>query len=225
MHCGAWGKRETVVNPKIVLAALLCLALLARFAAPEASGQEIPTQNENDRYDFYAAKFDAEQALVIGHQTVPEQVIARLESLRTELEETPYTDLTVNCRMLLHLAGERAEAAEELRRMQKLSDSLNSAERAMKREKNLKSAGIVTLGISVVCIGLFNLFWFLADDSYEQYNDATNLADAEKYQKTTEQYEALSYIFGAVGAGSMAVSIPLMVNRPPRREPVKLEKR
>ena len=212
------GECESAVIPKMLGAVVLCMILLWRLISPEAFGQEIFLKNGNEQYDDYSRKLDAAELLISEQQPVPMQSIGELESILRELEETGYTDLTVRCRMVLYVTKERSEAGEDTRRQQELSDLVVSVELAKKREQGLKRAGTITLGTALLSFGLFNLFWFLADSNYERYRDATTLGEAQRYQKITEQYEVLSYIFGAVGVVSLTVSIPLFVKRSSRQE-------
>jgi hypothetical protein len=120
--------------------------------------------------------------------------------------------------MLLYLSGEQTETADEGERIQELSDLLQAEEEAAKRDQRLRRAGTITLGTAVASLVLFNLFWILADKNHERYGEATTPDEARTYQSKTEQYETLSYIFGAVGLASLGVSIPLFAARSQKPE-------
>ena len=201
------------------IAAALFLMLLMHCASPTALGQEL--QGTVD-YEQFANELQALEGVIQSGDEIDVQNIDAAEQLLGELENTSYNDLVSRGRMVVYRAHQRSPQLTQ-KRLEYISAMLEAEVNAQKRDTRLKRASRITFGTAVASLVLFNVFWILADRSYEQYQNATTPEDAREFQQKSQSSETLSYIFAAAGVVSLGVSIPLFAARSPQKELKDLE--
>ena len=189
---------------------LIAICIFVFFQSAQfAFCQKIGQSDNFDAYDVYYENLKEMEKILQKDYMVQHADIRFLESTAAELNKTSYTDLIAKNRMLLLFAQERNEHIHSSKKMEEISEILRNDQIRDKKAKNLKKARKITFGTALVSIGLFNLFWYLADLTFEKYVNATTVERSAQLRNTTELLDAVSYICGGVGVISLGVTIHL----------------
>jgi hypothetical protein len=201
------------------IAAALFLMILMHCASPAAFGQEQQIATDHEQF---AEQLQALEGIILSGDEIDVQNIEAAEQLLVELENSSYNDLVLRGRVVVFMTHQRSSQLTQ-KRLEEISAMLEAEEHAQQRDVRLKRASRITFGTAAVSLVLFNVFWIMADRSYEQYQNATTPEDAREYQQKSQNSETLSYIFAAAGVISLGVSIPLFAARSPQKEIKDLE--
>jgi len=201
------------------LAGLLIFILFFLNNTPFAYSQESAGVSSEDQttYSAYSERLKEAESLLEESASVSPEDIMRLEEWLEKLENTPYRDLVAKTRMLLFFANKKKPDVSST-----LSESTNSdletpalaSIRAGKPGRGREIAQWITFGLGVSCLGLFNLFWYMGDRSYEDFLNADSSSEEDRYQQLTNTYDTLSYVFGGIGLVSLGVWIILLATGP-----------
>ena len=218
------------------LAGLLTFVLVFLNSTSISHSQESSDTGSETQtiYSSYSERLrDAENLLNNDYSIKPED-IARLEAWLGELENTPYKDLTAKARMLVFLTREKLTNGHPRPGSSKLPfsprsdgtpgaadrsdgtlpDTLPLALATGNPGHGREIAQWVTFSVGVSCLGLFNLFWYMGDRSYEEFLEADSASEEDRLQQITGTYDTLSYVFGGVGLVSLGVWIVLLATGP-----------
>jgi hypothetical protein len=192
---------------KSVISAVILFSFLAQSIPKHLCSQDMNYEGEGE-YHRLAGELDRAEAEIVknGERSAEDVESQELRLLLNDLEETPYDDLTARARVLLFLEEETGNSS----RLQEITAVIQETEKSETREKRMRVAGMVTLSTTLASLALFNIFWLMADRQYARYKDATTQEEADYFQERTQNYEALSYVFGTAGIVSLGISIPLL---------------
>jgi hypothetical protein len=205
------------------LAGLLIFFLFFMNNTPFSSSQESSSGSSGESSDdqmtytvFSERLKDAESLLEEGGPVSIEDIM-RLEEWLQKLENTPYRDLTAKTRMLIFLLNQRngslsSTASESTNSDRETPDWPSVEARTPGRGREI--AQWVTFSLGVSCLGLFNLFWYLGDRSYEEFLNADSSSELDRLQQVTNTYDTLSYVFGGIGLVSLVAWIILLATGP-----------
>jgi hypothetical protein len=220
---------------------LLIISLILCKGVGISSSQELPASQKT--YPYYSERLKEAEELLQQDYRVNPQDIQMLEDMLEELEDTPYKDLIAKARMLVFLTEEKHKAqtssdahAGLSKETDKEGASLSLQNRS--RPDNTKAddtepvrprarrpgrgreiAQWITFGFGASCLGLFNLFWYMGDRTYEEYLSATSSSEEKLLEQITNTYDTLSYVFGGVGLVSIGVWIYLLATGPVDNRP------
>jgi len=223
------------------LSVFLAVLLVFLNSTPIAHSQESPNTASEPQttYSSYSEELrEAENLLQNDYSIIPED-IARLEALLGELENTPYKDLIAKARMLVFLTREKltnspsplpdrprsdgtppdgtpgaSQPTTQIAASADRPDTLSPTLATGNPGRGRQIAQWVTFSVGVSCLGLFNLFWYMGDRSYEEFLDADSASEENRLQQITNTYDTLSYVFGGVGLVSLGVWICLLATGP-----------
>jgi hypothetical protein len=188
----------------------LMLIFLLYPGVTELFCQETNLAYQEGSYMYFAEMLKETEKILDEDYPISSADLKYLESMGNELQNTPYLDLLAKNRMLLALAEERLYSMDSENRFEELSEMMRIEEEKFKREKRLKAAQTVTITTAIVSFGLFNLFWYLSDATYEEYTGASSQSEADRLKKRMGLYDTLSLVSGGVGVVSLGISIPLI---------------
>ena len=193
------------------LAGLLTVVLVFLNSTPISHSQEssdTTTSETQTIYTSYSERLrDAENLLKNDYSIKPED-ITRLEAWLEELENTPYKDLIAKARMLVFLTREKLASSRPR------TDTLPLTFATGNPGHGREIAQWVTFSVGLSCLGLFNLFWYMGDRSYEEFLEADSASEENRLQQITGTYDTLSYVFAGVGLLSLGVWIYLLATGP-----------
>ncbi|TFG57981.1 MAG: hypothetical protein E4H36_15775 [Spirochaetales bacterium] len=134
--------------------------------------------------------------------------LRELEELSAVLEKTLYTDLITKTRMLLLIAGEKAEAAKgaPAEPLVPAASMLSSYE----GPDAIPAAFGISLGAGAASLGLFNLFWHLSDRQYSEYLNSVSPAEASAYWARVRLFDALTVASAIAAGGFLGAALPLL---------------
>jgi len=232
IDCGVLygGMIYTLKAPTRFLAGLLTVALVFLHNTPISHSQESSDIKSETQtiYSSYSERLrNAENLLKTDHSIKPEDV-TRLETWLGELENTPYKDLIAKARMLVFLTREKLASSRSRPGAQPLDgtppdrtrpdgtppDTLPLALGTGNPGHGREIAQWVTFSVGISCLGLFNLFWYMGDRSYEEFLEADSASEEKRLQEITGTYDTLSYVFAGVGLVSLGVWIYLLATGP-----------
>jgi hypothetical protein len=196
-----------MMKMKLLLSTVLVCAILVQAIPYDVRSQEM-NHDSDAEYDRFAEELNRIESEIVmdGGYTVGDGGIHGIQILLNDLEQTSHEDLIAKGRMLLFLEDEKGSA----HRLEDIAEIIHKAEKSEIKQRRMRAAGTATLTTALASMALFNIFWLMADTQYARYNDAATRDDASYFQEKTQKYEALSYMFGAVGVISLSVSIPLL---------------
>jgi hypothetical protein len=172
----------------------------------------------SDTYIYYDDYLEEMELIVQEDYDVQPEDIKKLVTMSDELKDTSYIDLIVKNRMLLLLAQEKTDYLYSSEKRAEISEIINKEQLQNKIKNRQKKIKKITFTTAVVSIGLFNLFWYLADISHDKYNSATSAESATNFRNTTEALNAASYICGGTGVICLGVSLYLFSKDFPKKK-------
>ncbi len=212
-------------RPQIrLLAGLLIFIIFFLNNTPFAYSQESTGVSSDDQttYSAYSERLKEAESLLEETASVSPEDVMRLEEWLEKLENTPYRDLVAKTRMLLFFAHKKnADASSTLSKSSNpdLETPGLASIRAGRPGRGREVAQWVTFSLGVSCLGLFNLFWYMGDRSYEEFLNADSNSEEERFQQLTNTYDTLSYVFGGIGLLSIGVWIILLATEPVTDQP------
>ena len=171
-----------------------------------------------DTYIYYDESLEKMELIAQEDYEVQPEDIKKLETMSDELKDTSYIDLIVKNRMLLLLAQEKTDYLYSPAKRTEISEMIKNEQLQNKVKNRQKKIKKITFTTAVVSIGLFNLFWYMADITHDKYNSASSAESAADLRNTTEALNALSYICGGTGVISLGVSIYLFSKELPKKK-------
>lgn len=183
-----------------------------------------PNLNYNRDYIYSSFKIDIKyySDLIQTMSSVTDDNIHSLESIRSEIISSrfQFDELLNEVENLLLSYISRKNRQDEILRLENIKQEKLSRISTIKQRrkeidykireynhisKNKNILGWSTAGVSVLSTGLFGLFTFLSNESYDNYQAATITADAVAYKDEFQTYDTISYI--ALGAGLLGAGV------------------
>lgn len=170
-------------------------------------GQERVDTAAEEPYLYYSEKLKEAETLLGDDYPIAPEELQNLEKLILEINNTSYLDLIARGRMLLFLAREKSDSVNYSEKLAELSELIKEEEMKIRSEKGPGIAGSITFVTGIVALGLFNLFWYLGDLTFEEYTVTSSLEKGVQLRKTTEIFDTLSYVSGGVCVLSLGISL------------------
>ncbi len=210
---------DTLRHQRRFLAGLLTVVLVFLNSTPISHSQESSdtASEKQTTYSSYSERLREAQNLLKNDYSIKPEDIARLEAWLGDLENTPYKDLIAKARMLVFLTREKLTNSPSTAPGGAPPDSPRpelATIRVANPDRGRQIAQWITFSVGVSCLGLFNLFWYMGDQSYEEFLEADSASEEDRLQQITNTYDTLSYVFAGVGLVSLGAWIYLLATGP-----------
>ena len=210
---------DTLRHQRRFLAGLLTVVLVFLNSTPISHSQESSdaASETQTTYSSYSERLREAQNLLKNDYSIKPEDITRLEAWLGELENTPYKDLIAKARMLVFLTREKLTNSPSTAPGGAPPDSPRpelATIRVANPDRGRQIAQWITFSVGVSCLGLFNLFWYMGDQSYEEFLEADSASEEDRLQQITNTYDTLSYVFAGVGLVSLGMWIYLLATGP-----------
>jgi hypothetical protein len=179
----------------------------------EAMTKKYEKQLQEEAYDRFRKELADAQDLLAEEHRVTDRDINRVKTLASDINNARFRfpELIARSSGLVKKVEKKQKLDGLTAQQQKLQFQL---QKSIKAKKGKTVGGFVSLGLGVVGGGLAGLFMYLAEESYNEYMDATLTSQAVTYREEFETYDILSYI--SIGAGGVGISLStiLFATRP-----------
>ncbi len=153
--------------------------------------------------------------LITTNTAVTEDHIQNLEYLQTKISDSrfQFDELVNEVKVMIQDYNSKKIRQDKVIRLAEINQRRTEIDSNIKEydriSKNKNILGWSSAGASALSTCLFGIFFFLSDESYDNYQSATITADAVAYKDEFQTYDTISYIAlgaGLVGAGVSAYS-------------------
>lgn len=133
-----------------------------------------------------------------------------------------FVDLIAKTELLIRKANEKMIVQEKQDQLEKLTArkwAIEDKLRQIKRKRRTHSiVGWSCFGTGVASLGISALFYYLSDEAYENYLNATITEDVIRYRDEFLMWDTMTYTAWGVGGVGVGVSIILWANSPNPKE-------
>lgn len=199
----------------ILTLALLTVPFIVTAQEPAPAAEILNDAGIQDDYASLVLRLSEFERVFEDDYAVTDADIAGLESLASAAESGAMPDLVTKARMLLVLAGEKAEAQK--RGGKATGEPLNQIPELFASYQDstaLKTATFASVGAGLLSLGLFNVFWHLSDREYASYLNAPDPATALDDWNRVKLFDALTIGTAIAAGGFLGGAMPLLFLNP-----------